>query len=126
LKTIKRRLKQTAEVRNSELYAWFKDLNLEMLLYLASRASSEQVRRFVSSYLTRLRAIAPLLDGEDLLKLGLTPGPQFRRIMERLLQARLDGEVNSRDEELALTRTLAQGRPESVIPAKSDSYKKPA
>jgi len=73
---------------------------------LASRASSEQVRRFVSLYLTRLRGVAPLLDGKALLELGLQPGPGFGRVKERLMKARLDGEVQSREDELALVRTL--------------------
>ncbi|MFA7404465.1 MAG: CBS domain-containing protein [Pelobacteraceae bacterium] len=108
LNAIKRRLKQTPEVRNSELFAWFSGLTLEMLLYLAARASSEQVRRFVSLYLTRLRSVAPALDGDDLRGLGLEPGPLFRRIKDRLLQARLDGEVDSRDEEEALAKMLTR------------------
>ncbi len=111
LKAIKRRLKQGAGVRNSQLYIWFSGLNLEMLLYMAARASSEQVRRFVSLYLTRLRAVVPFLDGDDLRGLGLEPGPLFRRLKERLLHARLDGEVNSRDEEVALALSLIQSGP---------------
>ncbi len=108
LNAIKRHLKQASDVRNSQLYAWFSALTPEMLLYLAARASSEQVRRYVSLYLTRLRAVSPLLDGEDLRGLGLEPGPLFRRIKDRLLQARLDGEVCSRNEEEALALSLAQ------------------
>lgn len=106
LDAIKRRLKKTSEVRNSELYGWFNIFSLETLLYLASRASSEQVRRFVSLYLTRLRGISPLLGGDALLALGLQPGPGFGRVKERLLQARLDGEVESREDELVLVRSL--------------------
>jgi tRNA nucleotidyltransferase (CCA-adding enzyme) len=99
LSAIKRRLKQPDAVPNSQLFSWFSDFTLEMLLYLAARASSEQVRRFVSLYLTRLRSVTPLLDGDDLLRLGLVPGPQFRLIKQRLLRACLDGEVNNRREE---------------------------
>ncbi len=106
LNAIKRRLKLAAEVRNSQLYAWFRGLTLEMLLYLSARAKSEQVRRFVSLYLTRLRTVSPLLDGDDLHGFGLEPGPLFRHIKERLLQARLDGEVTDRDEEEALARSM--------------------
>jgi tRNA nucleotidyltransferase (CCA-adding enzyme) len=124
LNAIKRRLKQAAEIRNSQLFAWFSDLNLEMLLYMAARASSEQVRRFVSLYLTRLRAVAPSLDGDDLRGLGLEPGPLFRRIKDRLQQARLDGEVCSRDQEEALALSLAHSGSKSVILAKTNSYKK--
>lgn len=108
LNAIKRHLKKASEVSNSQLYAWFSALTLEMLLYLAARASSEQVRRFVSLYLTRLRDVAPLLDGNDLRGLGLEPGPLFARIKERLLQARLDGEAGSRDEEEALAWSMIQ------------------
>ncbi len=107
LNAVKRRLKQPVEVQNSQIHSWFSGLSLEMLSYLAARASSEQVRRFVSLYLTRLRTIAPILNGEDLRELGLEPGPQFRRMKNRLLQARLDGEVNSRDEEVVLVRLIA-------------------
>ncbi len=123
LNTIKRRMKQSAKVRNSELYGWFSDLTLEMLLYIAARASSEQVRRFVSLYLTRLRAVAPLLDGDDLQGLGLEPGPRFRAIKERLLQARLDGDVNSRDEEELLARSLIHTGAKTLMLIKSDSCK---
>ncbi|MDD2582014.1 MAG: CBS domain-containing protein [Desulfuromonadaceae bacterium] len=108
LNAIKRRLKLAAEVRNSQLFAWFSGFTPEVLLYMAARASNEQVRRFVSLYLTRLRTVAPLLDGDALRRLGLEPGPLFGQIKARLLQARLDGEVNSRDEEEALARSLVQ------------------
>jgi len=106
LDAVKRRLKHSSAVRNSELFAWFNSFSLEMLLYLAARASGEQIRRFVSIYLTRLRGITPLLGGDDLRELGLPPGPVFGRIKQRLLQARLDGEVQSREDELALARSL--------------------
>lgn len=106
LDAVKRRLKHPAEVRNSELYAWFNVLSLEMLLYLASRASSERVRRFVSLYLTRLRGVVPLLDGKALLALGIQPGPDFGKIKARLQQAKLDGEIENRDAELQLVQSL--------------------
>ena len=106
LDAVKRRLKHPSSVRNSELFAWFSVLSLEMLLYLASRASSEQIRRFVSFYLTKLRGVVPLLDGNDLRDLGLQPGPGFGKVKERLMQAKLDGEVQNREDELVLVRSL--------------------
>lgn len=106
LEMVKRRVKRPAEIRNSELYDWFMPLSLEMLLYLASRASNDQVRRFVSLYLTRLRSVVPLTTGNDLRNLGLLPGPQFKQIRRRLLQARLNGEVSNRDEELAVVKSM--------------------
>lgn len=106
LHAIKRHLKSATGVRNSQLFGWFGSFSLEMLLYMAARASNEQVRRFISLYLTKLRAVVSLLDGDDLRGLGLEPGPLFRRIKDRLIQARLDGEVSNREEEAAVALSL--------------------
>lgn len=106
LGALQRRIRRGPEIRNSEIYNWFRDLSLEVLLYLAAAASQEEVKRFVSQYLTRLRQVRCSLDGEALKALGMTPGPEFRHIMERLLAARLDGEVNGDDEERDLAVEL--------------------
>jgi tRNA nucleotidyltransferase (CCA-adding enzyme) len=103
LDALQRRIRRGPEIRNSEIYGWFQGLPLEILLYLAAVASQEAVRRYVSLYLTRLRLVRCSLDGSALKSLGLMPGPDFGRIVGRLLAARLDGEVNCDDEE----RTLA-------------------
>jgi tRNA nucleotidyltransferase (CCA-adding enzyme) len=88
------------------LYGWFHSLPLEILLYLAAAARLETVKRHVSVYLTRLRMVRCSLDGAALKALGLMPGPDFGRIMARLLAARLDGEVSNHDEERALASEL--------------------
>jgi tRNA nucleotidyltransferase/poly(A) polymerase len=45
---------------------------------------------------------APLVTGADLIALGLTPGPQFAELLERIRDAQLNGEIHTRDEALAL------------------------
>ncbi len=44
---------------------------------------------------------APLLRGEDLIALGLSPGPLFKRILEQLEDLQLEGKVSTREEALA-------------------------
>ncbi|KAB0665404.1 CBS domain-containing protein [Oryzomonas japonica] len=106
LDAIQRRLRRNPEVRNSEIYDWFHGLPLEMLLYLAARANREEVRRFVSQYVSHLRQVRCSLDGDGLAALGLAPGPRFRTIMDRLLVARLDGEIVNDEQERALALLL--------------------
>jgi len=55
-------------------------------------------------YLTRLKYIEISLTGDDLIKLGVTSGPDIREVMERLQKARLDGEIESKDDEVAVVR----------------------
>jgi poly(A) polymerase len=45
---------------------------------------------------------APLLTGDDLLTHGLTPGPQFRVLLDHARTAQLDGEIHTKDEALSL------------------------
>ena len=106
LDALQRRIRRGPEIRNSEIYGWFHGLPLEILLYLAAAASQEAVKRHVSLYLTRLRLVRCSLDGASLKALGMMPGPDFGRIMDRLLVARLDGEVGSDDEERALVSSM--------------------
>ena len=51
-----------------------------------------------------MRYVKPFLDGEDLKRLGLQPGPRMGKMLQALLEAKLDGKVNTREEEEALVR----------------------
>ncbi len=46
----------------------------------------------------------PLITGEDLIALGLTPGPAFSRILETLYDAQLNGQLADRSSALAYLR----------------------
>ncbi len=48
----------------------------------------------------------PLLRGDDLLALGLNPGPEIGRLLNLVQTAQLDGEIRSHEEALALVRSI--------------------
>jgi tRNA nucleotidyltransferase/poly(A) polymerase len=50
----------------------------------------------------------PLVNGYDLIALGLSPGPRFGEILEKVQTAQLEGEIRSREDALALVRKLAR------------------
>lgn len=50
-------------------------------------------------------APAPLITGDDLVAAGMSPGPQFKRILDLVYDAQLEGRIHSRDEALALARS---------------------
>lgn len=86
----------------SQTYDLLRPLNLEFQLFVMAKTSKDYAKRAVSQYLTTLVNARPELDGQDLKALGYLPGPLYKQILERLLAARLDGQVQSRDDELAL------------------------
>jgi tRNA nucleotidyltransferase (CCA-adding enzyme) len=55
-------------------------------------------------YLTKLRYVKTLLNGEDLKRMGITAGPKIGEVLSALHKARLDGEVKTRRDEEELGR----------------------
>ena len=62
---------------------------------------------YIDQYLSEWWSIAPLLRGHDLLALGVPGGPAVGEALRALRQARLDGLVRNRQEELDLARQWA-------------------
>jgi tRNA nucleotidyltransferase (CCA-adding enzyme) len=94
----------------SELYHWLQPFSSEALLYVLARIEEDEVRRWVSHFVTHLRQVKPLVDGHDLKRLGASPGPSYKKILDTLLVARLNGKVVTFEEEMELARKLL--RPE--------------
>jgi tRNA nucleotidyltransferase (CCA-adding enzyme) len=61
-------------------------------------------------YLRTWRNVHPMTSGEDLKRRGLEPGPIFKELLSRLLEAWLDGEVKTQEEETALLEQLLKDR----------------
>ena len=90
----------------SELYHWLHPFSAEALIYIMARIGEDEVRRWVSHFVTHLRQVKPLMDGHDLKRLGIPPGPCYKKILDALLVARLNGKVVSFEDELALINKL--------------------
>ncbi|MBU0675885.1 MAG: CBS domain-containing protein [Proteobacteria bacterium] len=99
-----RTLKRHQELKPSECYRLLRPLAPEGLLYLMSMVNDQQAKKAISLFITRLRHISIYLNGNDLKQFGYPTGPLYRRILDRLLKARLDKEVDSRDDEIIFLR----------------------
>jgi poly(A) polymerase len=71
----------------------------------------EFVRRFVAETPAEVVRPARLVTGDDLKLLGLPPGPQYRRILEAVEEAQLEGRLTTREEALQFIRRQSGGQP---------------
>ena len=62
------------------------------------RAISEQ--GFTTPTTIQQQAIPAVMTGKDLMDRGLAPGPQFKRLLDQVRDAQLNGEVVTRTEAL--------------------------
>jgi len=67
-----------------------------------------EFRELLDKYLSRWRFVRAETTGDDLIALGLRPGPDFGRWLWGLRAARLNGSVSDRDGELTLIREWTQ------------------
>lgn len=94
-------LGRPGEIKYSEIYRQCGRVRTESLLYIMAKTTQDRPRKSMSFYLTHLCYIKPETTGNDLVALGITPGPIYRRILDALLYARLDKEVKNKEQELA-------------------------
>lgn len=107
LRSSLKRLTANPGFKVSALCAMLRPLPVEFVLYLMADMEVPETRRALSRYITVWRTEKPGADGSDLKKLGLAPGPAYGVILQRLLEAKLDGTAASPEEQLALARQLA-------------------
>ncbi|HOA21668.1 MAG TPA: CBS domain-containing protein [Anaerolineaceae bacterium] len=85
----------------------FSDLALTAV-YQSTEASS--LREPLRLYITRYLHVKPIVTGTDLRARGLSPSPEFQKILNALRDAWLDGSVSSAQEESALLEQLLKSR----------------
>lgn len=100
-----------SEPKASQIYRRLEPFSPEVLLYMMARTTRDSTRRAISLYITRLRGTRISVTGRDLKALGFAPGPLYREILDRVLDARLNGEVSDRQSETEwILRKFSAGR----------------
>ncbi|RJQ54378.1 MAG: CBS domain-containing protein [Actinobacteria bacterium] len=100
------RLSAKRKMKNSTIYFLLHGVRLEPLVYVYA-LGHEAARGRIEHYLTELKGVKPHLSGADLVKQGVSPGPHFGKLLHDLQVAKLDGRLQSKqDEETFVTSWL--------------------
>ncbi len=95
---------QLPDHRPSDIYRALQLLRPEELLYMMARAQKEAITRAISHYFHRYSHVTTELRGRDLKALGILPGRIYKTMLDELLDARLNGDVKNRQEEVAFLK----------------------
>ncbi|MGE5398358.1 MAG: CBS domain-containing protein [Chitinophagales bacterium] len=103
------RLESMADSKMSYLDELLESLAPENIAYLLLCIEKEETWDLVTRYL-EIRANCKVeLNGHDLRRIGIKPGPVYQLIFSRLKSARLDGEIVSYQEELDMVTKWIEG-----------------
>jgi tRNA nucleotidyltransferase (CCA-adding enzyme) len=88
------------------IYRNLRPLSYETLVFIKARASSPLARRRIDHFLEAYDPIKLSIDGFDVQKAGVPAGRRVGTILEEVLQAKINGKVHSRQDELVLVNEL--------------------
>ncbi len=96
------------KIRPSEIFAIFEPLSYEAILLLKAKYKNRQIQQHIEDFFEIYNGMRIQIRGDDLHKLGVTPGPYYQKIFTQVLKAKLNGLVKTKDEELALIKKLIE------------------
>ncbi len=96
--------------KRSRIYEILHDLDPIAIESYAETTTNPTAARWLRLYLDELQYIRPLLNGDDLIALGVPQGPTIGRLLSQLLDARMNGLATTKDDEKAfVTRSMSAG-----------------
>jgi tRNA nucleotidyltransferase (CCA-adding enzyme) len=98
------RFKNRRKIFPSEIYRILSTVPTETILLMMAATPSQIATKRFSYYLTSLRSVEPELTGREIRAFGFKPGPIYREILDRLRDARLDGKVRNKEEEIRMVQ----------------------
>ncbi len=90
----------------SDLCDILEHISIEVILFAMSRTVSEKLKKALSRYLTTWQHAKISINGQDLMDLGLQPGPEFKNILIATKNAKLNGLAPTRESQLDIAKQM--------------------
>ena len=97
------------KIRPSQVFGLLRGLDPAAIEGCALASGEPVVSERLDLYLTELRHVRPALNGDDLMALGVPEGPLVGQLLQKLLTARLEGLVSTREDEETMVRRSLEG-----------------
>ncbi len=92
-----------------EIHKLLSNLKLEVVLVLMALSKDREKQKMISHYLTELRNVKTVFKGEDLKRMGIHPGPVYSKILTKLLEEKLRGNLTTREDEEKFVEEFVKG-----------------
>lgn len=92
-----------------DIYHALKDCDIEAMLFSMALSKDSDNKKAISRFLLELRDVKPLVNGRDLKKVGIPPGPVYSDVFRRIVDEKLMGRLATREEELDFVKKVYLG-----------------
>jgi tRNA nucleotidyltransferase (CCA-adding enzyme) len=94
------------DILPSKIFNSFEPLSYEVILLVKAKYKNKNLRRQIKAFFQIYNDMRIFISGRDLNNLGILPGPYYQKILSKVMTAKLNGLVRTKEEELALIRKL--------------------
>jgi tRNA nucleotidyltransferase (CCA-adding enzyme) len=103
------RLSQS-KIRPADIFDLLEPLSYEVILLLKAKYKNHLFQKHIKDFFEYYNGMRLHIRGDDLANLGLQPGPAYQKIFKKVLKAKLNGLVKTKEEELILIGKLLGAR----------------
>jgi len=96
------------QITPKRIFLLLEPLSDEAIILISAVSSNKNLKKHLADFLKIYSGIRLCVSGVDLGNLGVAPGPEYRKMLNKVLAAKLNGQLHSRDAELALIKKLVQ------------------
>lgn len=90
----------------SRVFSLLEPLSYEAILLLKAKYANPNLQRHIEDFFEIYNGMRIYVSGHDLGGMGLSPGPGYKKIFTTVLNAKLNGRVKTKEQELSLIRKL--------------------
>ena len=105
-KNVIKKISGKKKMKPGRIYDILKGLSPETLICIMSRTSVRVAQMRIKKYIMEYSGIKIKTNGEDLKKLGFSPGPEFNDILKELLHAKLDKKIATKRDEIRFIKNI--------------------
>jgi len=99
-----------SKIKPSRVFGLLEPLSYEVIIFIKAKFKNHNIKKHIENFFQDYNGTRLYISGEDLRSLGLAPGPHYQKIFHRLLNAKLDGLLKTKKEELELIKKISQRR----------------
>jgi len=96
------------KIKASRVFSLLEPLSYEVIILIKAKFKNSNLKKNIEDFFEIYNGIHLYISGGDLHKLGLTPGPYYQKIFHRVLNAKLDGLIKTKKEELRLINKITK------------------
>ncbi|MFA5411141.1 MAG: CCA tRNA nucleotidyltransferase [Candidatus Omnitrophota bacterium] len=96
------------EIKPAQIFSLLEPLSYEVILALKAKYKAPLIQKRIEDFFEIYNGMRLSIRGADLHRLGVMPGPYYRKIFTRVMNAKLNGKIKTEEEEMGLMRRLTK------------------